>query len=160
MTNIRRLFNQTFQESEFFCYNKIISEIMKDVLNNFQTFIRRFLIIGVITGLFFSSGEGIRLLPFPATFVGSEKNTDQKISDVFKSYSFSDYNYASHSRVIKLKDQKNFKFFDSDGLYDKNYQPLCALVSTVKKIYHQPFFLNNSIVLISPSDRGPPLVQS
>lgn len=140
------------------CYNLIITEKMKDVLKNLKSFTRWFLIVSVMTGLFFSGGEGIQFLPFPETAAQTEKDASQVHSGKSKSYAFSVFNSHIKSGTVKSKNQKNIKFFDLADVV-KNWRQTTEFPAlSVNPNYYQAVFSLSTDIFVSPSDRAPPIV--
>jgi len=132
---------------------------MRFFSNNLLTTTRRFLIIGAMLGLFFSSGEGIHLLPFTAASTGDKENTVHFESGKSKSYSYSVHNSIAHLVQVKSKAQKNLKDFDSAGKFSGGeFQLPKFFGAIIGHSYHQPVFFNPSIFTASPSDRAPPVI--
>lgn len=131
---------------------------MRDVLNKVNYVTRWFLLIGVMTGICFSSGEGIQLLPFPASPEQTEKNTIPQQDEKFKAYTLSVLSSAIHTSAVKSKVQKDLK------------QPACADIigCRIEFINHhfQPSarvdfavrFFPTSIFPATPSSRAPPAI--
>jgi len=71
-----------------------------------QNCARCILIFGVLTGLFFSGGEGIQLFPFPITEVNTSKVSASHAEENSKSYAFSVFSYRNYSAFLKVKFQK------------------------------------------------------
>ncbi|MCD9185201.1 MAG: hypothetical protein LUM44_02120 [Pyrinomonadaceae bacterium] len=131
---------------------------MKDVSKNVKSFTRWVFVIGVMTGLFFSGGEGIQLFPFSANFTEVERNADLLQTGKSKSYAFSVYNSNAHSGITKSKNQKNTKYFDCADVAENRWQTIKFNYSPVQQNYHRAAFSTSSDIFISPSDRAPPAV--
>lgn len=133
---------------------------MNRVLPNLRLIPRRVLLIGVMIGLFFSSGEGIQLLPFSANSETAKGNSAKLELGTSKFYSYSVHNAGSHLSVAKNKAQKNSK--DLDGFVSNNYEKSLSLfkgfAEVITQNYFQPVFLDDSLITAIPSDRAPPLV--
>jgi hypothetical protein len=134
---------------------------MNKVLPNLRLIPRWIVIIGVMIGLFFSSGEGIQLLPFSAAHSEIAKENSAKIElGTAKFYSYSVRNTGLYSFVGKNKVQKNSK--DFDGFVSNNYENYLSsfkgFAEVITQNYFQAVFLNASSVTAIPSDRAPPLV--
>lgn len=129
-------------------------------MNNLRPVTRWLLIAGVMVGLFFSGGEGIRLLPFPAVSAAGEAAPPKLENGKSNSYSYTVRNSAAHSFAIKFKEQKNPKFFESagPGRIGGDHQPLELVVTASRQNYRQPAFFNYSPVTAVPSDRAPPAI--
>lgn len=122
-----------------------------------QNCTRWIFIFGVLAGLFFSGGEGIRLLPFPIAEAGNSKNTASILEKNLKSYAFSVHNFGNYSSLIKSKSQKHINQYLPGGHLIFDW-------SNVRAIFHlQPArrrekanLSHASVFLSSPSDRAPP----
>jgi hypothetical protein len=64
-------------------------------------------IFSVLVGLFFSSGEGVQLFPFPITEESNASKSFSFLEKNPKSYAFSIYNFGNHSLLFKSKFQKH-----------------------------------------------------
>lgn len=131
---------------------------MKDALKILKSFTRLILIVGVMTGLFFSGGEGIRFLPFPPTVAQTEKDAFQVHSGKSKSYAFSVYNSNLHNGKVKSKNQKNIKIFDLADVVKNRRQTIDFLYLSAKPNYYRAAFSISTDIFISPSDRAPPVI--
>src|SRR5215203_4116315 len=76
---------------------------------------RRLFIFGVLAGLFFSSGEGIQLLPFPVAEGHNFKVTASVPEESSKSYAFSVFSSRNYSALLKSKSQKDTAQYLSGG---------------------------------------------
>src|SRR5215203_6642815 len=99
---------------------------MRNVANNLQYITRWFLLIGVMTGIFFSGGEGIRLLPFPAISDITEKKSVAQQDESYKPYSLSLHNSAGFAVVLKAKVQKNLKQLDYVDIFRNEFQTIIS----------------------------------
>lgn len=134
---------------------------MNKVLPNLRLIPRRVLLLGVMVGLFFSSGEGIRLLPFSAAASEKAKENSTKLElGTAKFYSYSVHNTGSHSSVAKNKVQKNSRDLDRfvSNNYENNLSLFKGFAEVITQNYFQPVFLDDSLITAIPSDRAPPLV--
>jgi hypothetical protein len=77
-------------------------------ISKFQSAVRWFLLISVIAAGFFSSGEGVQLLPFPDTRCRSERCPFDFNGTPDKSYAFSVHN-LSITAAAKIGSQKKAK---------------------------------------------------
>jgi len=111
-----------------------------------------------MAGLFFSSGEGIQLLPFPATPAQTEKNSAPRPDEKYKVYSFSVHNSAIHKSAVKTKIQKKFNHPDCSGTIYCHLFPVKLIYSPDPKIYFAPKFFSTSIFPASSSNRAPPAI--
>lgn len=131
---------------------------MKSFSEKNQFVTRWFLIAGVLATLCFSSGEGIRLLPFPSAPGAHESGSNPFEEENFQPYSLSALNSAVQTGKTGTKFQKDLKFFDCAAAASRAPQ--------TAKLMHGLSVQNNaeSIAFKSagspaaPSDRAPPLV--
>lgn len=132
----------------------------KNSLNKFEFVTRWVLLLGVMTGLCFSSGEGIQLLPFSAASGAGAENAAQIESGKAKFYSYSARNSAAQSVAVKSKEQPAAKFFDGAGIsrFGVEFRAPKAFGTRRSQNYHQPKLFNRSPVTAKPSDRAPPVV--
>lgn len=134
---------------------------MNRVLPNLKLIVRRILLLGVMVGLFFSSGEGIQLLPFstPNSEIVKENSAKLELGTA-KFYSYSVHNAGSHSFVAKNKAQKNSRDLDRfvSNNYENNLSLFKGFAEVITQNYSQAVFLKNSLITAIPSDRAPPLV--
>jgi hypothetical protein len=133
---------------------------MRNFSNNFRLTVCRILIIGVVIGLFFSSGEGRQLFPFPTTADTTKENTFEIKNGKSKFYSYSVRNSSSQTIAVKYKGQKNFKQSDCGGIgYAANeYEPPKFIRVVSLQNYSQNIFFNFPLYRAIPSDRAPPIV--
>ena len=115
------------------------------------------ILFSLMTGLLFSSGEGIRLFPFPVS-----NNGDVKSSQSFFGKNSSFYNPSTHhsgSSLLKLKtkNQKTLAKILTGETHQlspldvvKSFNPRLREVSGVSTLAYK------SVHLISLSDRAPP----
>ncbi|MBX7174298.1 MAG: hypothetical protein K1X72_25215 [Pyrinomonadaceae bacterium] len=68
--------------------------------------VRTFLLIGLLNGLLFSSGEGIRLFPFP-TFETSQSSNFEYQNNQKQNYEKNFHRFDNRSQTYQLKNQKN-----------------------------------------------------
>ncbi len=131
---------------------------MRSVLNKIQIIARWFLIAGVLSGLFFSSGEGVQLMPFPSPSAAAEKNKISFQDGNSKSYSLSVHNSAANSVVVKSKPHKNLKDLACAKGFGNSLRPSKFFSATVRQNNSEPAFFKPSNLITSPSDRAPPVV--
>jgi hypothetical protein len=131
-------------------------------LKTFQTSARWILLIGLLTGIFFSSGEGIRLWPFPlspnqeARGGGKGGGDLASLSDEkSNSYIFS-VRGSAHSLSVKFKAQKNLKDFALCGLFANEFDSKKVLILHSEKNYCQSGGSHDSGFLLSTAGRAPP----
>ena len=126
------------------------------MLKKFRYVLRWLLITIVITGIFFSNGEGIQLLPFPVSPDKNEKSSFLQ-DEESKSYTISARKF-SHSRPIKTKIQKNTKDFSCLGLCANQFDGEKFFISQFEQNHPKTVFIYSSRILHTYSTRGPPLV--
>lgn len=80
---------------------------MKKVSHNqFQTLFRAVVLCAVLSGLLFSCGEGIRLLPFPATETGKNNSSQLNVEDKIL-YQYNVHRFEERQGNQKTKSQRN-----------------------------------------------------
>ena len=122
--------------------------------------IRRFFIYGVLAGLFFSGGEGVRLMPFPAAdnVCSNHPSSIENIEKNLKSYILSVHNSGNPISSLKSKFQKQTGQYLSGGrlIFDsfnaKAFQRQC------KPNQRESALFRLSRVPRFQSDRAPPAV--
>lgn len=127
-------------------------------LNKFQYLTRWFLLFSVLIGIFFSSGEGVHLLPFPVTTESSKKGTYPFRAGSNKSYTLSVHNAGNHSFSLKSNTQKAAKDLASGVLFVNEIDKAEFLVFPGIRNYQTNPIFYPSEFLISPSDRAPPVI--
>lgn len=145
-----------------FCYhkNRVRSFLVKrNLFENRLRFVRWVVLLGILTGLFFSGGEGIRLLPFPNSSEIEAKNSSRILTSNSGSFNFSTHHSGNYSHNTKSQIQKNLKRVlsgfkpNSDGLVAaENFQ------FTLQKNHRIVFFSYESFLLSSISGRAPPRI--
>lgn len=124
-----------------------------------QNHTRRILIFGLLAGLFFSSGEGIQLFPFPINEGNNSKNASTIFENSQKSYAFSVHNSGGHLPTLQSKFQKQANQYLPVGHLTFGWSSLQAnfcLPSAHNR--EEADFSHTSLVLSSQSDRAPPTV--
>lgn len=112
---------------------------------------------GVLTGLFFSGGEGIQLLPFPSAEDNNSKNTRSILEKNLKSYAFSIHNSGNPSPLLKSKFQKHTNQYLPAGHLIFDWSDVHANLGLQSGLYGQEAnLLHSAIFLILQSDRAPP----
>lgn len=126
---------------------------------NLQNRIRWIFIFGVLAGLFFSGGEGIQLLPFPATKNNNAENAFFVLEKNPKSYAFSVHNSGNLSPLVKSKYQKHTNKSVSGGHlnFDWSHNPANFCLQSAH-ICEEAALADTSLSLSSQSDRAPPTV--
>jgi hypothetical protein len=129
---------------------------MKILFGKFQFITRWIVMTGVLTGLFFSSGEGLQLLPFPPS---PDKSSVHFENGKSKPYSLSVHNFGAQQTFIKNKVQKNQKkIFDFDGICGSKLKPSKFSFSANVKIRRESDFYIAHRLNAAPSDRAPPVL--
>jgi len=122
-----------------------------------QNYVRLILLFGLLAGLFFSSGEGIQLFPFPIAEGDSSKNTASIDVNNQKFYAFSVHNSGGHLPTLQSKSQKQTNQYLHVGHLTFGWSSLQAnfcLPSAHNR--EEADFSHTSLVLSSQSDRAPP----
>ena len=125
--------------------------------NAWQNYTRWILIFGLLAGLFFSSGEGIQLFPFPIAEGDSSKNTASIDVNNQKFYAFSVHNSGVHLPTLQSKSQKQTNQYLHVGRLSvgwSNFPANFCLPSAHKR--EEADFSRTSLVSDSQSDRAPP----
>lgn len=115
------------------------------------------LLIGVLPGIFFSSGEGIQLMPFPASQNTNEKKSSFLEDEREKYYAFSVHNYTN-SLSIKSKVQKNVKDFDESKPDANEFRVEKLSVSPSQQYCGEIAYFYDFRFLTSSSNRAPPML--
>jgi hypothetical protein len=131
---------------------------MRNVRNNFQNMTRWFLLIGVLTGIFFSGGEGIQLLPFPSRSETTGNFSGAPPGEFYRPYSLSLHNSAGFSMVLKAKTPKSPKDLIGVDVFRKESTPAGLYYSSSTRKSSAATFFHTSIFLTSTSDRAPPTI--
>jgi hypothetical protein len=127
--------------------------------NAWQNHTRWILIFGLLAGLFFSSGEGVQLFPFPIAEGDSSKNTASIDVNNQKFYAFSVHNSGVHLPTLQSKSQKQTNQYLHVGRLTvgwSNFKANFCLTSARQR--EEADFSRASLVLGSLSDRAPPAV--
>ncbi len=124
-----------------------------------QNRVRWIFIFGVLAGLFFSGGEGIRLLPFPIAEGNNSKNTAFHSRKNLKSYAFSVHNSGNHSSLIKSTSQKDTNQYLLGGHLTFDWSNIRGNFCLQPARNREKANLSHaSVFLSSQSDRAPPKV--
>ena len=120
---------------------------------------RWILMFGVLAGLLFSCGEGIRLLPFPNAEADNSKNTQSVFEKNLKSYALSIRNSGNPSPLLKSKFQKHINQYLPGGqlIFDWS-SPRVKLFLPSARNREKANLLCASVFLNSQSDRAPPVI--
>lgn len=120
---------------------------------------RWILILGVLAGLCFSSGEGVQLLPFPITESNNSENTSSNLEKNLKSYALSVHNSGNHSPSLKFKFQKQDNKYPVRGHLTFDWSSVRANLFLERARNRKEAYLSHAAVfLASKSDRAPPTV--
>lgn len=130
---------------------------MKNLPGKIHFITRWFVMIGVLAGLFFSSGEGIQLLPFPNSPERAGKVTVRLENEKSKPYSLSVHNTGAQQNFVKNKVQKDQKILDFAAVGSK-LKPEKFTHAPVIQNFHEPAFYIAHNLSASPSNRAPPAV--
>ena len=119
--------------------------------------LRTILFFGLLNGLLFSSGEGIRLLPFPASQNLQSSNFENQ-NNQERNYEKNIHRFENHTQTYQLKNQRNadnlssnstfflkFSSFDSTSLQNGRFPEQQTL-------YLSQLFKRNS------ASRAPPFI--
>jgi hypothetical protein len=117
---------------------------------------RMILLISVMTGIFFSCGEGIQLLPFPVLTVNTEKYSNSVYQEKISPYSFSVHNVGGNFTFLKNKLSKIKDLFCHSFIKDF-WQPTKNRFSSLAVFSVFQTFLKTTKFLPDVSDRAPPL---
>jgi hypothetical protein len=120
---------------------------------------RWILMFGVLACLFFSGGEGIRLLPFSIAEAGNLINTFSVTENKLKSYALSIGNSGSVLPQLKSKFQKHINQYLRGGhlIFDWS-SPRAKLFSPSARFCEKANTSCVSVFLSLQSDRAPPTV--
>lgn len=125
----------------------------------FQPGIHWFLLISVLTGIFFSSGEGLQLFPFSVAVenTNQDPNYNQKFCN--KSYTESTHNFTNQSFSTNTNLQKNIKNEIVLGSSATNCLLLNRFLATFAKAtqIRTQFFYSSNYYVSTPS-RAPPKI--
>jgi len=124
-----------------------------------QNSARWIFIFGVMTGLFFSGGEGIQLFPFPVAEDSSSKISASVPDKNPKSYAFSVFSSRNYSNLLKSKFQKDAnQYLSSEGLIFGGSEISANFCRQSVQNRQEANLLRLALVLSSQSDRAPPMV--
>jgi len=133
--------------------------VKKNLFESRLRFVRWIVLLGVLTGLFFSGGEGIRLIPFPNSTGNITENSSRVLTSDSGSFNFSTHHSGGYSLKAKSEIQKNLKrisagfkstFIDLSIAENFRFEP--------QKNHRTVFFSYDSFLLSSISGRAPPRV--
>ena len=129
----------------------------RNIQKNFQYITRWLLLISVLTGIFFSNGEGVQLFPFPVSPDTAEKNSNSLEEEGnCKSYYLSAHKFTNLSLSLKSKSQKNTKGYACGTIYANNSGETAFFSLLLKQNFKETTPFYTSGFLIQPSDRAPP----
>ena len=129
----------------------------KESLKTLRHLTRWIILCGVLTGIFFSSGEGLQLMPFPDSPVGAGKSASRMRDEREKFYSFSVHSFPL-SLSLKSKVQKGSDHFVCSNACASEFEIAGFLISQpAASPFERPFFYASPSFLI-PSGRAPPAI--
>ena len=124
-----------------------------------QNSARWIFIFGLFAGLFFSSGEGIQLMPFPVSEHGGAARNVSISEENSKSYAFSVFNSRAFSALLKAKFQKVSNPYLSGERFSTEYSERNAnFCPDATQKYRRSSFLHASPAADSRSNRAPPAI--
>lgn len=128
----------------------------RERLRKLQINVRWFLLICVLAGSFFSSGEGVQLLPFPDRDKRCERGVCQLSADTSRSYTLSVHNLTS-SKVAKANSKKKtpkeivvFRLESNGRISPVNWADIVA------RYDREPSALDNQPAISWSPGRAPP----
>lgn len=133
--------------------------VKRDLFESRLRLVRWVVLLGILMGLFFSGGEGIRLLPFPNSSETEAKNSSRILTSNSSSFNFSTHHSGNYSLNIKSQIQKNLKRVLSG--FKPGSVGLIVTESfqfTPQKNHQIVFFSYESFLLSSISGRAPPRI--
>jgi hypothetical protein len=127
--------------------------------NAWQNHTRWILIFGLLAGLFFSSGEGVQLFPFPISEGNNAKNASTIFENSQKSYAFSVHNSGGHLPTLQSKFQKQANQYLPVGHLTFGWSSLQANFC-LKSAHNreEANFSRPAVFPSSQSDRAPPVI--
>ena len=127
--------------------------------NAWQNYTRWILIFGLLAGLFFSSGEGVQLFPFPISEGNNAKNSSALNEKSQKSYAFSVHNSGGHLPTLQSKFQKQANQYLPVGHLTFGWSSLQANFC-LKSAHNreEANFSRPAVFPSSQSDRAPPVI--
>jgi hypothetical protein len=124
-----------------------------------QNCARWFFLFGVLAGLFFSGGEGIQLLPFPAVEGRRSEITFSEREENSRSYAFSVFSSRNYSALLKSKFQKYTGQYLTGACLTFDRSETCADVRLRSAERREAADLRHpSTARSSRSDRAPPAI--
>lgn len=131
---------------------------MKNVaVKNRQSFFHAVLLFGVLTGLLFSCGEGIRLLPFPASPTAEDSPSKLNNKDEIP-YQFNVLRYESGQENYKSKSQHNNSYHWFGGLARNDLSFLSSANRQITDFSLDAEIFKSCLFYDSPGSRAPPFV--
>ena len=132
---------------------------MKQVFRKyFQLFFRSALLLGVLAGLFFSCGEGVRLFPFPMS--EAAKNTHPNLDDGGRiPYQFNVHRFENSQGNFQSKSQRdNQHQYGANGGDLLNDAPF-VIAANIRRGDFEPCLgvLKSRLFLSSRASRAPPV---
>ena len=131
----------------------------KNLFESRLRFVRWVVLLGILTGLFFSGGEGIRLFPFPNSAKNEARDSSRILASNSSAFNFSTHHSGGYSLNVKSEIQKNLKRI-LDGFKSNSVD-----LSITENFRFEPqknhqivFFSYDSFLLSSISGRAPPRI--
>lgn len=125
---------------------------------DFRLIVRRLLIAAVVLGLFFSSGEGIRLMPFPDSATGTERTDSLGANSELPGYSDSVLKFGQSVSIVKSASSR-------DGFRQILFVSVGDFRESIVKVVLSRDFANGPINRFTApaltscrSDRAPPVL--
>lgn len=120
--------------------------------------LRTILLFGLLNGLLFSSGEGIRLLPFPASETSQNSNFEHR-NNKEDIYEKNFHRFENHSQNYQLKNQKNSDNHWIDFASSlKNFVSISLKAPNNKQFPEQQTLYLSQLFKQNCKSRAPPLV--
>jgi hypothetical protein len=133
--------------------------VKRNLFESRLKFVRWVVLLSVLTGLFFSGGEGIRLLPFPKSSETEAKSSSRVLTANSDSFNFSIHHSGGYSLKIKSQIQKNLKrILAASNVSSADLNITEVFRFTPQKDHQIVFFSYDSFLLSSISGRAPPRI--
>ena len=131
---------------------------MKNIsVKNCQSAFRAVLLFGVLAGLLFSCGEGISLLPFPASPTAEDSPSKLNNKDEIP-YQFNVLRYESGQGNYKSKSERSNPHHWFGGFARNNLAFLCSANRQVTDFSPDAKIFKSLLFSDSPGSRAPPFV--
>ncbi len=132
---------------------------MRRVLyKNWEQSIYWIILFSLMTGLLFSNGEGVRLLPFPVSNESEAESSQAFLGKKTGFYNPSTHNSSSSLLKLNTKDQKSVKHLTEEPSSLSRLDVIESLNLRLNEVSGTSAVLYKSAHLISLSDRAPPLI--